>query len=201
MRSILSLLLCLLFKAGISQETKTFPFQGGKVVYESVFVYDSLTKDQLHFRIKEWATSNFNSQKAALQVDDKEIGFLAYTLIYNTSYTYPPAGIIRFIKTENRAVHFNLKFYIKDYKLKLLASDFKVQIEDPYQRKFGPYQLETYNYQDSIYLKGMWSGNKGIRENAIENNKYFIILDGEIRQFINSINDYLVKAKKSAFDF
>ena len=52
---------------------KTFPLKGAKIVYEKHITIDSISKEDLLLRAKEWMTNNV---KDTNQVEDKEAGRL-----------------------------------------------------------------------------------------------------------------------------
>jgi hypothetical protein len=105
----------------------TLPMKDGKVYYELIFNVDSTSKAQLFARAQQWALGNFNSQKAALQIDDKEQGILAYKGFFSLQYNYPPKMGVK--GTADWQYWHLLKILVKDNKVKIIATDFSIKDE------------------------------------------------------------------------
>jgi hypothetical protein len=123
-----------------------FPVKEGRVYYEKIFNIDSTSKDELFKRAKLWAISTFNSQKDALQAEDKEIGFLVYDGFFAVPFNEP------YVKNGDPQTKssinyiFNFKIYVKENKSKVVLADVQIQQLD----RIDPYKIES--FRDSITL-------------------------------------------------
>lgn len=97
------------------------PMVDGKVSYINVLDADSITKDKLFSKLKDWAVNTYGSQIATLQAEDKETGYLAYKGFLPV-YAFGQGGLI---KNKPYTIHLyhTLKFYIKDGKYKIVFDD------------------------------------------------------------------------------
>ncbi len=89
-----------------------------RIYYEKVIFADSLKKDEIYTKLKTWALDLHVSQKDALQADDKETGILFYRGYFET--LTPDIKIENFIFQYSNQYWHNLKFYIKDFKVKVV---------------------------------------------------------------------------------
>src|SRR5262245_61458977 len=67
-----------------------FPLRDGAIHYERIITVDSASKDDLYLKAKSWAVNAFKSQKAALQAEDKELGFISFKSLLVLPFQYPP---------------------------------------------------------------------------------------------------------------
>src|SRR5438477_1445008 len=101
-----------------------FPRKDDKVLYEIVVTVDSTSKNTLFSRAKNWAISEYNSQKDALQVDDKEGGMLAYKGYFTNLFEWPPRMGIS--PKEEWQYWETFKILFKENKVKISITDFKI---------------------------------------------------------------------------
>ena len=98
-----------------------------KVEYVKVVEVDSLSKKEISLRIKEWAINNFNSQKAALQSEDLETGYMLYQATKTNTYNIPKGWGFAFIGSKvftiTTETKFSINFYIKDNKFKIVVNN------------------------------------------------------------------------------
>jgi hypothetical protein len=189
-----------------------------KVEYVKVIEVDSLSKKEIALRIKEWAINSFNSQKAALQSEDLETGYMLYqatrTNIYNVpkGWGFPLIGSkIYTYTTESK---FSINFYIKDNKFKIVVNN----IKDRFVSAYGVwYEVVRTSIGDRV----LDDPGKGIEDAGIESlNEYmnhpneakWIVrlnfaanlwrdVDIEIKGLIESVNSSIALKKKSPFSF
>ncbi len=66
---------------------KTFPVKNGRIMYEKFISVDSVSKDELFKRGKDWALRIYKAQNDTNQIEDKDKGVLAYkgfvTVLFN----------------------------------------------------------------------------------------------------------------------
>lgn len=119
---LLSLLLCGFL--GYSQDKKERPIlpidsATGKIFYKGVVNVDSVSKQELYLRAREWFVNSFKQSNSVIQMDDKESGTIigkGNTSIYlNTMFGSMDVGFIRF----------TVSVYVKDGKYKYSFTDFK----------------------------------------------------------------------------
>ena len=134
----------LILNTSFSQELPDTSFRSifprneeNKVEYVKVIEVDSLTKKEISLRIKEWAINNFNSQKAALQSEDLETGYMLYQATKTNTYNIPKGWgfpiIGSKIYTITSETKFSINFYIKDNKFKIVVNN----IKDRYVSAYG----------------------------------------------------------------
>jgi hypothetical protein len=195
-----------------------FPRGEKGIEYVKVFEIDSAKKSELILRIKEWAINNFNSQKAALQSEDLESGYLLYQAIKTNTYSIPKgwgfALIGSKIYTVTYETKFSINFYIKDNK-------FKVVINNITDRAISANGLWYEVVSNSVGDKPLDvpavpienAGEEAINEyNNHPNEKKYIVrlnysanlwrnIDTTIKDLIENINKSIAIKKKSNFDF
>jgi hypothetical protein len=123
-------LFCLLITVTVNSQDSLFlhlPLEDGRVVYTRIFDIDSTPKERIIANIKDWSVNSYGSQKAALQVEDKDLGYIAFKgylpitlLIHGGMFNGNPYQVKLF---------HTLKFYIKDNKLKMVFSDLEILSE------------------------------------------------------------------------
>lgn len=70
------------------------PWTDGELIYSEVVEANGKSKEELYNAGRIWFTSTFNSAKAVLDIDDKEMGMMAgkaWSQIYVTSLGFPVA--------------------------------------------------------------------------------------------------------------
>ena len=101
------------------------------VQYEKIIELDSLSKKEISLRIKEWAINNFNSQKAALQSEDLETGYILYQATNINTYPIPKGWGFPLIGSKILSVtnetRFSLNFYLKDNKFKVIINNISIK--------------------------------------------------------------------------
>jgi len=101
------------------------------VQYEKIIEFDSLSKKEISLKIKEWAINNFNSQKAALQSEDLETGYILYQATNINTYPIPKGWGFPFIGSKILSVtnetRFSLNFYLKDNKFKVIVNNISIK--------------------------------------------------------------------------
>jgi hypothetical protein len=101
------------------------------VQYEKIIEFDSLSKKEISLRIKEWAINNFNSQKAALQSEDLDAGYILYQATNINTYPIPKGWGFPFIGSKILSVtnetRFSINFYIKDNKFKIIVNNISIK--------------------------------------------------------------------------
>lgn len=126
-RFIATFLLCFQFwSAGFSQDSLYLhlPLEEGRVVYTRIFEVAGISKADLITKIKDWSVDSYNSQKAALQIEDKEAGYIAFkgylpiTLLVH-------GGVFNGNPYDTELYH-TLKFYVKDSKIKVVFCDLEL---------------------------------------------------------------------------
>ena len=143
--------LALMFQAiAWTQDTTRYLYQRelqtdpstGKVFFEEVVPTDSLSKDELYNRAREWFVRNFNSAESVLQMDDRIAGKLAGRAWQDIE-----------IESLQALWYFKLKFliiiHLKDGRYKLTLTDIE------YQAHPTPKQLNP----QSIPCEGVIIGN------------------------------------------
>jgi hypothetical protein len=126
MKRILLLSLLIFGYFGYSQDKKERPIlpidsATGKIFYKGVVNVDSVSKQELYLRAREWFVNSFKQSNSVIQMDDKESG----TIIGkgNTSISVNSM----FGSVEYGFIRFTVSVYIKDGKYKYSFTDFKQQ--------------------------------------------------------------------------
>jgi hypothetical protein len=122
------LLLPILVNSQDSLLFETFPLVDGKVNYTRIIEADSINKEALFLKIKDWATQNYRSQKITLDAEDKDGGFLAYKGYLPAKLIY--SGGIMKGKPYDVDVYHTLRFYIKNGKAKIVFTDLETKSHD-----------------------------------------------------------------------
>ena len=195
-----------------------FPKGEKGIEYVKIMDVDSVQKNEIILRIKEWAISNINSQKAALQSEDLGSGYLLYQLTNTNTYQIPKGWGFSFIGSKIYTVtyetKFSINFYIKDNK-------FKVVVNNITNRAVSAnglwYEVITSSVGDKVIdepaIPVENAGDNSINEyNDHPNEDKYIVrlnysaklwrnLDKTIRSLIENINTSVASKKKSQFDF
>lgn len=182
------LLLSFLTLKGFSQERfyEIMPMDNGRVVYSLIIDVDSLSKDIIYGKLKEWAVDHYGSQKAALQSEDKESGFIAYKG-YMKAVGYGIGGLLNGKEMAYHLFH-TLKFYVKDGKYRIVVDDIRT------------YNLTEERIIGSAEQHPIEDRGKGQKKKFYEKFKKDIAsFDRSIDAMINSIVSAV--KNKSSFDF
>ena len=172
----------------------SFPLKDGKVYYEKIIQVDSTSKEVLFQRAKTWALSAFNSQKAALQSEDKDIGFLNYKTLLTVFFNVPPVLGMKPGLTEWK-YNFNLKIYLKDNKAKIIFDDINLNDQDGNNVS----HIETYREDTEAYFKRSMLG-RGYREKYYkEAKKNFTEADKKFKSLIDSCAEALSTNSEAEF--
>ena len=173
-----------------------FTVADGKVTYTKIIQVDSATKDQLFVRVKDWAAQSYKSQKVTLDAEDKEGGYLVYKGYLPTVLLYW-SGVAKGKPFDVNLFH-TLRFYIKDYKIKIVFTDIETESHDV-SSEVNAYnnitRIEKFplEYWDSR----LGSFSKKKKERFLEDMKSFNL---KIRNFLSDIDDFITK-KNSEFNF
>lgn len=177
-----------------------FPMLEGKINYTTIVEVDSTNKNQLFSKIKEWAVNSYKSQKATLETEDKETGYIVYKGYLPTVFTYT-GGLIKG-KQYTVDVYHTLKFYIKDDKVKIVFTDLEIVSHDFTSEYIARHnntspkrsKLELWGYNLNTYSKKKREKVKELYEReALE-------MDAQLKLFLLSVQRSIIK-KGSAFDF
>jgi hypothetical protein len=100
-----------------------FPKVEDKIAYEKIYSFDSLPKSEIIFRIKQWGSKAFSSQKESLQSEDLETGYIIYQGLTERQLSIPKGWGFSFgeprIYSVDYAIKFNVNFYVKNNKFKV----------------------------------------------------------------------------------
>lgn len=170
----------------------TFPVIDGRITYTNIVEIDSTNKNELFTKVKDWAVHSYKSQKATLQTEDKEAGYVVYQ-------GFLIVGLTADGQKDQAQLWHTLKFFIKDNKLKIVFTDLSTQLNNGlnialFGRESEKIPLEQYgNDLQKMTVKKRTKLELRYKENAK-------IIDNSIRLFLESIADNL-KKRKSDFDF
>lgn len=184
-----------------------FPLVENHISYQRIVEVPGKSKDDLYKMIKLWSVSAFNSQKDALQTDDRISGLIIYKFNFNSSFESPK--IDGASETISTTYWQNLKFYIKDGKLKIIIdnlslrmgeSTFNVEIYGSDIKDFNDKAIEDVKKTMKVSEKL----ERQMRENASNYDKSviqnFLVADKEINKLLAGVETY-IKSGKSEFDF
>jgi len=87
--------------------------------YDTVYKSPSI-KDAIYSKIKIWADTYFVSSKAAIQVDDKDLGEIFINSSFHVKYSYENST------GNDSRVFYKCKIYIKDYKIRVIVTSFGI---------------------------------------------------------------------------
>jgi hypothetical protein len=222
---ILFVLLSLISSNLISQNIPDTSFRSifprnedNKVEYVKIIEVDSLSKKEISLRIKEWAINSFNSQKAALQSEDLETGYMLYQATNTNTYKIPRGWgfplIGSQIFTSTYEAKFSINFYIKD-------SKFKIAINNITNRHISAYGVWYEVVRTTSGERAVDGPIVAIEDGGVEpinnylNNigdKRFIVrlnysaniwrdIDSQIKNLIESVNSSISIKKNSPFNF
>ena len=201
---IFSFIIFLIFShSAIAQDSLLygiFPVIEGKVNYTQVVELDSLTKDQIFIKIKDWAVQSYKSQKVTLQAEDKDQGYIAYQGYLPIIMTYQ-AGLLTGSKYKVDLYH-TLKFFIKDNKLKFVFTDLTTLSHDVGSNMMAKEtgkptgQIAIEIWEKDLQIKNI----KKLEKISIANKKNASEIDIQVKALLDNLLVFLRK-KKSDFDF
>lgn len=195
-KAILMSLIISLLSVGslIGQDTVYYnliPVSNGRIIFSRVIEIEDVSKEDLWLRVKMWGVDNYNSEKNALESEDKEIGFITYKGIMPITLHYQ-GGLLKGKKYTTYVNH-TLKFFIKDGKVKVEISDLVSNMEVigvEISQSFEEYYLmDVSQYSKSKQDKVLAS----IVNDAMDTNR-------QIEALFNSIQNEL-RSKNSDFNF
>ncbi|MEO5996853.1 MAG: DUF4468 domain-containing protein [Chitinophagaceae bacterium] len=70
-----------------------FPVSNGRIIYEKTIAVDSVPKDELFKRSKEWAANVYKAQKDTGQIENQDQGILVYNGFVTASFTEPKTRV------------------------------------------------------------------------------------------------------------
>jgi hypothetical protein len=193
-----------------------FPKTNNGIEYEKIYEVDSLSKKSIFLRIKQWGGKIFNSQKAALQSEDLEMGLLMYQGTIERQLKIPNGwgfGVLEpRIYMVNYEVKFNVNFYIKDKKFKVIINNitndavsaignWDIKSPTTYLKRLSSSPISIDNAGDeilSVYQNNP-SKKNGIRLNYTAEMWRKIHID--MITVLSSIRDEVVNSKRADFDF
>jgi hypothetical protein len=184
-----------------------FPLVENHISYQRIVEAPGKSKDDLYKMIKSWSVSAFNSQKDALQSEDRVTGLIIYKFNFNSSFESPKIdGASTTIPTTYWQ---NLKFYIKDGKLKIIIDNLSLMMNE------STFNVETYALDIKAFndkaiedvkktMKVSEKLERQMRENASNYDRSvirnFSEADKEIKKLLAGVETY-IKSGKSEFDF
>jgi hypothetical protein len=198
MKLIVVLILTLASYVSQAQDSLLYgflPMKEGKVTYEKVITVDSALKNDLYNRGKSWALTYYNSQKDALQADDKDAGVLAYKGFFEESFEPPPLGKMK-IPSVTWQYWETIKVLVKDGKAKIAVSNISIKQSGTLDTSIP---IEDYGNLFSSAGKGKYKKFASDSKAATIDN--FKLADKHILQIISQIEEYLTGKKKSDLDF
>jgi hypothetical protein len=192
--------------------------EDNKVEYVKIIEVDSLSKKDISLRIKEWAINNFNSQKAALQSEDLETGYMLYQATNTNTYKIPKGwGFPLFgsqIFTSTNETKFSINFYIKDNKFKIAINNITNKQISAYGVWYEVVRTTSGERVVDGPIVAIEDGGVEPINNYLNNigDKRYIVrlnysaniwrdIDSEIKNLIESVSSSISINKKSPFDF
>lgn len=195
-----------------------FPRGEKGIEYVKIYDVDSVSKNELILRIKEWAINSFNSQKSALQSENLESGYLLYQATSTKTYNLPKGWGFSLIGSKIYTITYETKFSINFY---VKENKFKVVINNITDRAISAYGVwyEVFNSTmgdralDVPAVPIEEAGVVPINEykTHIGDNKYIVRLnystniwrniDNSIKNLLENLKTSIAIKKKSAFDF
>jgi len=170
-----------------------FPVVEGKIAYSKIVEVDSVKKDQLFLKIKDWASKSYVSQKATLDAEDKNGGLIVYKGYLPAKLIYH-GGILNGKSYEVDIFH-TIRFYIKDFKFKVVLTDLQAESHDAASIYISN---RTYKPIEKIPLESLGNaGSKKRKEKSMEDARN---LNNQLLSFLESVKEYVSKGK-SEFNF
>lgn len=187
---LLGLFLIPIFCSSQEPASGIFPIKDSSIYYERIISIDSVSKDELFKRVTSWAVSSFNSQKAALQSEDKELGILMYRTNFDVYFSSPK--ILGVKSGSDWNYECIIKVLLKDGKAKIIID--RVEFGGSTE---GVASILKFKEQSDSYLRKMGKGYK--EKYYLEAKNNFIQANSIILSLIDSITKAL--NTKSDFDF
>lgn len=104
-------------KDEIARMLNSIPLKDGKIFYDQVVLCDSMQKDQIFIKIRQWFVENFTESKAVLEVNDIENGLLTGKGTYKYS-------MINGLNVHSGYTEFVINIAAKDGKFRYQLYDF-----------------------------------------------------------------------------
>lgn len=104
-----------------------FPVNNGKIMYEKNVPVDSVSKDELFKRGRDWAHKMYKAQKDTNQIEDKEQGLLTYNGFVTVLFNEPA----RRVAAEWNCWH-TIKIICSDNKAKIIITDLEQRAPSGY---------------------------------------------------------------------
>ncbi|MFN3402845.1 MAG: DUF4468 domain-containing protein [Cytophagaceae bacterium] len=144
MKNLFSVIFFLLF-VSLSAFSQNFPVDSEtkKITYQETVQIDSLNKQTIYERSKDWMVHFYKTSK--LQLDNKEAGKITQEGLFNVQITYD------FKYKTDYAIAYTINISVKEGKYRYIITDFNI-----YDVKNGP---KTAQSLESFYAK-MRTGSK-----------------------------------------
>lgn len=180
------------------------PMEAGWVTYTEIFEIPGASKETIYSNIKQWAVDAYKWQKATLEVEDKESGYIVYKGDFITTGLYI-GGMQNGKQYDNKVSH-TLKFYVKEGKVKMqlthIATSGGYSKARAKMTSYVPKLTRVEDYDLNFHQKvaaGRLSAKKTARwhENIIITTT---LLHKQLYVIMKSIKAHLILTK-SGFDF
>lgn len=190
---IIYLFLLLVNVSALSQEKfyGIMPMENGRVSYTKIVNADSMTKEVLFAKIKDWAVNTYGSQKVAFDAEDREAGYIAYKG-YLPAVVHSVGGILKG-KPYTVHIYHTLRFYIRDGK-------YKVVFDDLYTYNLLAVSILGSTEKQPIEKWGKYKNDNTPKKWLDEYTRDAISMDDTINKLFDSMAENITKGK-SAFDF
>lgn len=193
-----------------------FPENENGIKYQKIYTLDSVSKKEILLRIKQWGGKTFNSQKAALQNEDLESGYIMYQGLIERQLKIPSGwgfGILEpHVYSVNYEIKFTVNFYVKENKFKVIINNitneavsaignWDITSPSTYLKRLPSDPIAIENAGDIILDEYHKNPNKknGIRLNYTAELWRKIHID--LITILSTIRDEVVNKSKSEFDF
>lgn len=179
---VLFMLLLLLLNNSSSGQTLPIDSITGKITYTEVVKVDSATKDKLYSRALEWFANTFKSAKSAIDLSDREAGFIKADNDVNIP-SYKTRGSGRVLIAG--VIKFSFQINCKDGKFKYIITDLKhakIRQDDAAACSVGALEKPKENMC-------MWNNDwQSVKAHA----------DEDIRKLINDLVQAMTKSSKGS---
>lgn len=110
----------ILFVFILFSSTKCFCQTDSAITYSEVVKVDSVTKDVLYVKARDWFNNTFKDSKEVLQIADKETGEISGKGIFYGYIKHSTLGVDNSYKNSYR---FKITIWVKDSKYKYILTD------------------------------------------------------------------------------
>lgn len=164
------LLFCLTTHAASAQEIilGIFPGKEGKITYTGVVYPDSIAKDELYRRAKQWFVNTYTSANAVLQMEDKDAGQIIGKGYFTSLWK------LTFYANQAVDVYHTINIQMKDDKYRYEITDFRVK-----------YDTEASQYISARHVDMPLEDWKMKGKNT---DAFFVDVDSQVKEIISSIN-------------